>query len=196
MGGSVHSIFNDIHRAYSIWQAGATLGGGHMLVNKTDAVPTAMETAAQWRRWMIHSQGHYKCCTCSCLGGLCMTCLFHITLFCLFICFLAVPSACGSSPARDQTWATAVIMPDPWSTEPPGNSSHCSLIVLSLDVSLNLTSSSSLLPNHSNTFLLLCSLCSTYYYQIFSYIFIGFLFSLSAIESQLQKNDLISLVHC
>ena len=27
--------------------------------------------------------------------------------------FLAMPMACRSSPARDQTWATAVTMPDP-----------------------------------------------------------------------------------
>ena len=36
--------------------------------------------------------------------------------------FGAVPMACGSSWARDQTHAAAVIMPDPQLAEPPGNS--------------------------------------------------------------------------
>ena len=34
-----------------------------------------------------------------------------------------VPTACGSSPARDQTHATEVTMPNPLTTRPPGNSS-------------------------------------------------------------------------
>ena len=42
----------------------------------------------------------------------------------IYICiciFLASSAACGSSLARDQTWATAVTMLDPSPAEPPGN---------------------------------------------------------------------------
>ena len=54
--------------------------------------------------------------------------IFHIHIHCcvsfLFFSFLflAVPVTCGSSWARDRTCATAVMMPDPLPTEPPGNS--------------------------------------------------------------------------
>ena len=44
-----------------------------------------------------------------------------------FFSFLVVPTACGSSWARDQTQAPAVTTPDPQPTEPPGNSYNCFL---------------------------------------------------------------------
>ena len=46
----------------------------------------------------------------------------------LFVCFLAMPTACRNSQARDWTWAiaviraTAVTKPNPWPAGPPRNS--------------------------------------------------------------------------